>query len=120
MSGVNKKQAGRIRGGRTFYGCLTNELMSDRLKTTILGDALREELFQLVKEALREELDAPTEHKEPDSDGLMDIKQAAAFLHVTPSWLYKNAPRLPFRRKVGGSLRFDMRAMKNWLATKPR
>jgi len=120
MSGVNKKQAGRIRGGRTFYGWLTNELMSDRLKTTILGDALREELFQLVKEALREELGTVTSWGDPDHEGLIDVKEAAEYLSVTPSWLYKKASSLPFSKKIGGARRFDRRGMRRWLESQRR
>lgn len=85
-----------------------------------LFDVLLEQVRQVVREAVREELRTARNWSELDTDGLMDVKQAAAFLHVTPSWLYKNASVLPFRRKVGGSLRFDTRGMKNWLATKPR
>ena len=80
-----------------------------------LSEDFRAELKALIKEALTEQLDAPTNHKEPDSDGLVDVKRAAEYLDMTTSWLYKHANELPFSRKVGGSRKFDKRAMKIWL-----
>jgi Helix-turn-helix domain len=85
-----------------------------------LFDELLEQVRQVVREAVREELGTATNRSELDADGLMDVTQAADCLRVTPSWVYKNASRLPFAKKVGGALRFDGRGMRRWLENQRR
>ena len=91
----------------------------------ILGDALRNELKELLREVIREELAGaangsghPTRHDE--DDGLVNSDKAAEYLSVSKAWLYKNSDRLPFARKVGGALRFDRRGMRRWLESQRR
>jgi hypothetical protein len=99
--------------------------MSDPAKTNILGDALRAELKEIVREVLREELAGATNgsgHRtgRDDDDGLVNADKAAEYLSVSKSWLYKNSDRVPFAKKVGGALRFDRRGMRRWLESQRR
>ena len=50
------------------------------------------------------------------SVGLLDTNAAAQRLGMSKVWLYRNATRLPFARKVGRSLRFDAAGIDRWLA----
>jgi hypothetical protein len=91
----------------------------------ILGEPLRNELKELIREAIREELAGaanggghPTGRD--DDNGLVNTDKAAEFLSVSKAWLYKNSNRLPFARKIGGALRFDRRGMRRWLETQRR
>jgi predicted DNA-binding transcriptional regulator AlpA len=88
----------------------------------ILGESLRNELKELLREVIREELAEngswhPTER---DDDGLVNSDKAAKYLSVSKAWLYKNSNRLPFMIKIGGALRYDMRAMRRWLESQRR
>jgi hypothetical protein len=47
-------------------------------------------------------------------DGLLDAEAAARLLDVSPSWLY-HRPKLPFRVKVGGKLKFRRSGIERWL-----
>ena len=85
-----------------------------------LSEDFRAELKALIKEALREELRTVTSRGDPDNEGLVDVKEAAAYLSVTPSWLYKKASSLPFSKKIGGARRFDRRGMRRWLESQRR
>ena len=49
-----------------------------------------------------------------DNSELLDADAAAALLGVSASWLY-HRPRLPFRVKVGGKLKFRRNAIERWL-----
>lgn len=53
---------------------------------------------------------------EPDApaDELLDVEAAAALLGVSPSWLH-HRPKLPFRLKVGGKLKFRRSGVERWL-----
>jgi predicted DNA-binding transcriptional regulator AlpA len=99
--------------------------MSEPGKTTILGDALRAELKELLREVIREELARAANGsgqlaRHDEDDGLVNSEKAATFLGVSRSWLYKNSGRLPFAKKVGGALRFDRRGMRRWLESQRR
>jgi predicted DNA-binding transcriptional regulator AlpA len=50
----------------------------------------------------------------PADDGLLDAEAAAKFLGVSESWLY-HRPKLPFRVKVGGKLKFRRSSIERWL-----
>jgi predicted DNA-binding transcriptional regulator AlpA len=50
------------------------------------------------------------------STGLLSADAAADRLGMSKVWLYRNAARLPFARKVGRSLRFDAAGIDRWLA----
>jgi hypothetical protein len=91
----------------------------------ILGEPLRNELKELIREVIREELTGvangsrhPTRRDE--DDGLVNAGKAAEYLSVSKAWLYKNSHRLPFAKKVGGARRFAIREMRRWLESQRR
>gem|GEM_PF-2589105 len=95
--------------------------MSER----ILGEPLRNELKELIREVIRDELAGDANWSghltgRDDGDGLVSADKAAEFLSVSKAWLYKNSNRLPFARKIGGALRFDRRGMRRWLESQGR
>ena len=51
------------------------------------------------------------------TEQLLTAHEAAERLHVTPRWLYRHAPTLPFARRLGAkTLRFDADGVAKWLA----
>jgi hypothetical protein len=46
-------------------------------------------------------------------DELLDVKEAAALLGVSASWLH-HRPNLPFRKKLGGKLKFSRQGIERW------
>ncbi len=55
---------------------------------------------------------------ERDTD-LLEAKEAAKLLKMSEGWLYKNAKRLPFTRRVGlRSLRFSAEGIRRYLASR--
>ena len=69
----------------------------------VLSESLRNELKELVREVIHEELagkgsDHPIERN--GDDGLVNVDKAAEYLSMSKSWLYKNSNRLPFAKKV--------------------
>jgi predicted DNA-binding transcriptional regulator AlpA len=46
-------------------------------------------------------------------DKLLDVAEAAALLGVSKSWLH-HRPNLPFRRKLGGKLKFSKAGILRW------
>jgi len=70
---------------------------------------LREILHQEVVEAINGQ----------GSDRLLTAEEAAKVLSVSPDWLYRNAKRLPFTRKLGPKmLRFSSQGIQKYLATR--
>lgn len=63
-------------------------------------------------------LDGEYQPSTPDSSPsrLLDADAAAERLGMSKVWLYRNAARLPFARKVGRSLRFDAAGIDRWVA----
>jgi len=95
--------------------------MSER----ILGEPLRNELKELIREVIREELAGAANGSGyptglDDEDGLLNVDKAAEYLSVSKAWLYKNSDRLPFAKKIGGARRFDQRGMRRWLESQGR
>ena len=95
--------------------------MSER----ILGEPLRNELKELIREVIREELAGAANGSGypiglDDEDGLLNVDKAAEYLSVSKAWLYKNSDRLPFAKKIGGARRFDRRGMRQWLESQRR
>jgi predicted DNA-binding transcriptional regulator AlpA len=91
----------------------------------ILGEPLRNEVKELIREVIREELTGVVKGSGhpfggDDDDGLVKVDMAAEFLSVSKAWLYKNSHRLPFAKKIGGALRFDRRGMRRWLESQRR
>jgi excisionase family DNA binding protein len=55
----------------------------------------------------------------PKEDRLLTVEQVCEFLNVTEEWVYHNAKKLPFVRKVGGMLRFSANGLQRYIeATK--
>lgn len=51
-----------------------------------------------------------------EADQLLDVRQAAAKLHVSADWLYRRAGTLPFTvRPSPGRLRFSTRGIERWI-----
>ena len=104
---------------------MMNGDMSEPGKANILGDALRAELKELLREVIREELSGAAKRNghptgDDDDDGTVNVNKAAEYLSMSKSWLYKNSDRLPFALKVGGSRRFSKRGMRRWLESQRR
>jgi predicted DNA-binding transcriptional regulator AlpA len=52
-------------------------------------------------------------------DQMLTAKDAAARLACSEDWLYRNAKKLPFARKLGPkNLRFSQRGLEKWLAAR--
>jgi predicted DNA-binding transcriptional regulator AlpA len=52
-------------------------------------------------------------------DRLLKANDAAALLGVDRRWMYRHADSLPFtRRLTGGTLRFSLRGLERWQATR--
>ncbi len=89
-------------------------------KPNCTPDLLGEALLQTIRQAVREEIQAAHgQNGQRDGDSLLDAEEAAITLAVSPDWLYRNAKKLPFARKLGPKvLRFSHRGMEKWLATR--
>jgi len=81
---------------------------------TLLGEALLEAIRQAVREeirALKAELNG--------QDRLLDAEETARVLSVSPDWLYRQARKLPFTRKLGPKMiRFSSQGIQKYLATR--
>jgi predicted DNA-binding transcriptional regulator AlpA len=54
-------------------------------------------------------------------EGLLDVREAAARLHMSEDWLYRHARQLPFTRRVGRrAVRFDPEGLARWVAAQRR
>ena len=89
--------------------------MSDPAKNNVLVVQLTAaELRSIVEEAVKSGLRAA-----PKEDKLLNVGQVCETLNVTEEWVYHNAKRLPFVRKVGGMLRFSSLGLQRYIeATK--
>ena len=71
---------------------------------SILRRIVREEIASMAREASQQ-------------DRLLDAEEAAKVLSVSVEWLYRNAKRLPFTRKLGHKmLRFSSVGIQKYLA----
>jgi len=90
----------------------TKASMSDTAKNPF--DVLLDAFRQVVREeisALKTEING--------QDRLLDAQEAAGLLRVSEDWLYRNAKRLPFARKLAPKmLRFSYVGIVKWLATR--
>lgn len=75
---------------------------------SILGDTLRTEIKQLIKEAVREELDTPL--RNGFLVELLTPEELADQLKVPVSWVYEQSrlDKIPTHR-IGRYIRFDLR-----------
>ena len=71
---------------------------------------------EILRRTIREELTA-LEHTLNQQDRLFDADKAAEILSVSVDWLYRNAKRLPFTRKLGPKmLRFSSVGLQKYIA----
>ena len=77
-------------------------------------------LLELARGQLARRTDAPA-GVGPEPDRLLTVEESAELLNVKPGWLYRNAGRLPFTRKLSPKmLRFSERGLRRYLATQRR
>jgi predicted DNA-binding transcriptional regulator AlpA len=85
----------------------------------ILGDALRAEIKEIVREALREERAGKTGASGVENDTLLTAEEAAAIIGVNVRWMYRHAPQLSFSRRINRkNVRFSASGLHKWLAAK--
>ncbi len=73
-------------------------------------------LESLLRRIVREEI-AAVAREATHQDRLLDAEEAAKTLSVSVEWLYRNAKRLPFTRKLGHKmLRFSSVGIQKYLA----
>ena len=78
-----------------------------------------EPFFEEIRQLVREEIRALNSQVDPKEERLLNAEQAAAILDVSSDWLYRNAKKLPFTRKLGPKmLRFSHQGIMKWLATR--
>jgi predicted DNA-binding transcriptional regulator AlpA len=71
-----------------------------------------------LREIVREEIQAARAPHQ-DADRLLDAEEAAKVLSMSTDWLYRQAKKLPFTRKLGPKmLRFSQQGILKWLATR--
>lgn len=88
--------------------------MAEPTPHNLLAEALAEILRPIVKEAVTDALNTRR-----DEDRLIDAEEAARTLCVSVEWLYRNAKRLPFTRKLGHKmLRFSSVGIQRYLSTR--
>lgn len=74
-------------------------------------------LIDQIREAVREEITAANAGAK--TDRLLDPAEAAKLLSVSEDWLYHQAKRLPFTRKLGPRLlRFSYQGIIKWMESK--
>lgn len=83
--------------------------------TALLGEAL----LGAIRQAVREEMQAAHANGPTDGDRLIGIEEAAVLLSVSEDWLYRNAKKLPFTRKLGPKmLRFSTVGIQKYLSSR--
>jgi predicted DNA-binding transcriptional regulator AlpA len=71
-----------------------------------------------AREIIRDEISGAL-NRAPQTERLLDIKQAAEMLSVSEDWLYRNSKRLPFTRKLAPKmLRFSYQGIVKYLASR--
>lgn len=85
-----------------------------KLRAAKIAEA--EALEELIQLATHADGDRPS-----DRDELVDAQAASALIGMSLDWIYRNAHRLPFARRVGGrSLRFSTLGIRRWLELEGR
>jgi predicted DNA-binding transcriptional regulator AlpA len=71
-----------------------------------------------LREIVREEIRA-ARAPDQEADRLLDAEEAAKLLSMSTDWLYRQAKKLPFTRKLGPKmLRFSQQGILKWIATR--
>ena len=79
-----------------------------------------EPFFDQFRQFLREEIRALNAGSNmQEEERLLNAEEAAKILNVSSDWLYRNAKKLPFTRKLGPKmLRFSHQGIMKWLPTR--
>lgn len=81
----------------------------------IFGDAFVDAVRQALETAIR---DQSRTAENDANERLLSIKEAAEVLNVSADWLYRNAKKLPFTRKLGPKmLRFSNQGLQKYIAS---
>src|SRR5262245_65987667 len=71
-----------------------------------------------LRELVREEIQAATTTRH-EADRMLTAEEAAEMLSMSTDWLYRNAKKLPFTRKLGHKmLRFSQQGIVKWLESR--
>jgi len=82
--------------------------------STLLVTMTRGQLRELLMEAIQ-----AAKNAQQEVGRLLSAEEAATLMSVSEDWLYRNAKKLPFTRKLGPKmLRFSLQGIKKWLATR--
>ncbi len=93
---------------------MTTNDMREAAKTLNPFDLLVEQIRAVVREELKAATIAGSKN-----DRLLDPEEAAKLLSVSEDWLYHQAKKLPFTRKLGPRLlRFSYQGMMKWMESK--
>ena len=77
-----------------------------------------EPFIDAIAEAVARKIAARNDPAERE-DRLLSAEEAAAMLSVSVDWLYRNARKLPFTRKLAPKmLRFSHQGILKWLSTR--
>ena len=80
----------------------------------IFGDAFVDAVRQALENAMREQSKRAEDEL---NERLLSVKEAAEVLNVSADWLYRNAKKLPFSRKLGPKmLRFSHQGLQKYVA----
>ena len=80
-----------------------------RLLVTLSTDELESVVQRAVIAALR---------AAPRDDKLLTVEEVCHVLNVNSEWVYHNAKKLPFVRKVGGMLRFSANGLQRYIESR--
>ena len=72
-----------------------------------------EELRAIIVEAVQAAVKG-----NPREDRLLTVAEVCQILKTTDEWVYHNAKRLPFVRKVGGMLRFSSNGLQRYIESR--
>jgi predicted DNA-binding transcriptional regulator AlpA len=90
--------------------------MSENNPPMLLGQALLDAIRQAVREAIQ---GVHVQNGDYIEDRLLDAEEAAKLLCVSEDWLYRNAKKLPFTRKLGPKmLRFSHQGIQKYLSAR--
>lgn len=80
------------------------------------AEALRARLWARLQAAAPT---PPPRQTKARPETLLTVQQAAERLAVTTRWLYRNAGKLPFTRRLSaGTLRFSEQGLERWMAAR--
>ena len=81
-------------------------LSADKMVVTMTVADLRAIVTDAVQSAL---------NSAPREDRLLTVEDVCKLLNVNAEWVYHNAKKLPFVRKIGGMLRFSSNGLQRYI-----